>query len=355
MFFFTGARARCSVLFLFHSIFDKISSIMDAWEKFKLFVRENGLIEPGDRVILAVSGGPDSVCLAHLFWRLKKSLPIDLLIVNMDHGLRAASGKETKKVQRLGRELNIPVVVKNIKVSEAAATGGISLETAGRNLRYHTLSSIAREQGFNVIATGHNANDNAETVLMWLIRGTGSEGLSGIPVVRAGEGDTRIVRPILTLTREEIIAYLRRQKLTFSIDGSNLKLDFTRNRIRHKLIPELQKFNPKFIEHVYNLSGIIACENEALSEISARARKKMVAYSRDRIVLDLKRFFGYNEAVKQRILKEILPEKRSLHNIKRLRGLVLSENRKEIILSKCWRVEKRNNRLIFHRNSSPDR
>ena len=322
---------------------------MDAWEKFKSFVYENNLVGPGDRVLLAVSGGPDSVCLAHLFWRLKKLLPLELIIVNMDHGLRRESSRESKKVEVLGKKLQIPVVVRKIKVRETANYGKMSLETAGRNLRYETLFSIAKEKSFTKIATGHTADDNAETVLMWLIRGTGSEGLSGIPVVRKSEGRPVILRPMLSITREEIMHYIKRQKLTFSIDSSNLELDFTRNRIRHTAIPVLKKFNPKFIEHVFNLSGIVAVENEFLNAIAARAVRRVASVSRNGISLDLKRFFGYNEAVKQRILKAILPEKRSLRNIRRLKDLILSENLKGILLTKCWRVEKRRNRLFFRK------
>ncbi len=301
------------------------------------------------RWLLAVSGGPDSVCLAHLFWRLKKSLPIDLVIVNMDHGLRRESSRESGKVEMLGEKLHLPVIVKKIKVRAEADSGNISLETAGRNLRYETLFSIAKEKGFNKIATGHTANDNAETVLMWLIRGTGSEGLSGIPVKRKGTENISIIRPILPVTREEVMAYLKRQKLEYSIDSSNLELDFTRNRIRHKVIPVLRQFNPKIVEHVFNLSKIIGADNEFLNELSQRAIKRISTVSKNGISIDLKRFFEYNEAVKQRILKEILPEKKSLNNIKRLGSLVLSENQKEIILSKCWLAEKRKNRLFLHK------
>lgn len=324
-----------------------VSELMEAWEKFKSFTAEKCLAEAGDKILLSVSGGPDSVCLVHLFWRLKKTLPIELLILNMDHGLRKESSRESRKVELLGKKLNIPVIVKKIKVAEAADVEGISLETAGRNLRYETLAAIAQEHGFNKVATGHTASDNAETMLMWLIRGTGSEGLSGIPAARVLEGRVKLIRPMLSITREEIMVYLKRQRLKYSIDSSNRELDFTRNRIRHKVVPVLREFNPRFVEHVFNLSEIVAIDNEYLNELTARALKKLVRVSKSGIALDLKGFFRYNEALKQRILKDILPEKRSLQNIRRLSALVASENRKEIILSKSWRAEKKGNRLFF--------
>jgi tRNA(Ile)-lysidine synthase len=205
---------------------------------------------------------------------------------------------------------------------------------------------------FNKIATGHTANDNAETLLMWLMRGTGSEGLSGIPMVRGTGNSLKVIRPILSVTRKEIMDYIRRQKLPYSIDSSNLKLDFTRNRIRHKVIPLLETFNPKLVEHIYNLSRIIGRENELLADIARRAVKQVARVSGSEITLDLKRFFRYNETARLRILKEILPERRSLKNISRLYGLVLSNTRKEIILSKDWRVTKNKNRLLFKKTKT---
>jgi tRNA(Ile)-lysidine synthase len=203
--------------------------------------------------------------------------------------------------------------------------------------------------GFNKIATGHTSNDNAETLLMWLIRGTGTEGLAGIPMVRNTGNGLKVVRPILSATRREIMDYIRRQKLPYSIDSSNAALDFTRNRIRHKVIPLLETFNPKLVEHVYNLSRIISSENELLADITRRALKRLTCVSKSGISLDLKGFFRYNETARLRILKEILPERRSLINIRRLYGLVLSNNRKEIILSKDWLVYKNKNKLVFQK------
>jgi len=148
------------------------------------------------------------------------------------------------------------------------------------------------------------------------------------------------------------MAYIRRQRLPYSIDSSNLKLNFTRNRIRHKVIPLLETFNPKLVEHVYNLSRIIGRENELLADIVRRAVKRTARISKSGITLDLKRFFRYNETARLRILKEILPERRSLKNIRRLYGLVLSNNRKGIILSKDWRVKKNKNKLLFQKTKT---
>lgn len=323
---------------------------MEAWEKFRSFVSENNLVSAGDRVILAVSGGPDSVCLAHLFWRLKKTLPLELMIVNMDHGLRKESSRESRKVEALGKKLGIPVIVRGIKVRQASGPGKDSLETAGRNLRYELLFKLAKQTGFNKIATGHNANDNAETVLMWLIRGAGTDGLSGIPAARSGRGPARIIRPILSVTREEIMSYIRAQKLPYSTDSSNLTLDFTRNRIRHKVVPLLEGFNPRLVEHIFNLSRIVGKDNEMIGDMARGALKRIAKAAKNRISLDLKGFFRYNEAVKFRIIKEILPEKVSLSSIRRVYALAASKNRKEIILSKVWRVEKRGSKIMFSKS-----
>jgi tRNA(Ile)-lysidine synthase len=319
---------------------------MDAWEKFKKTIEKTKVVERSDKVLLAVSGGPDSITLMHLFWRLRKTLRIELAMAYLDHGLRKDAAREARMIQRYGEKLDIPVIVRALRVKQAARAQKISLETAGRNLRYQALSDIARETACNKIATGHTANDNAETMLMWLVRGTGVEGLAGVPVCRPGDGDTAIIRPMLSVTRAEIVEYLRRQKLRYSIDQTNYTLDFTRNRMRHQAIPLLESFNPRLIEHLYNLSRILAEENEFLNSFASRAMRSIVRVFPKRITLDLKGFFEYNRIIQSRILKKILPEKRSALHIERLLEWIFSPSR-QLNFSRSWQVEKTKNKLIF--------
>ncbi|MBN1823828.1 MAG: tRNA lysidine(34) synthetase TilS [Endomicrobiales bacterium] len=320
---------------------------MSAWEKFKSFVAENALFEAGDRVLVAVSGGPDSVCLMHLLWRFKKTVPVELAVVNFDHGLRRESKREARKVLKLGQSFGIPVFLKKIEVREHSNSRKVSLETAGRSLRYDGLVSLASSGGFNKIATGHNANDNAETVLMWLMRGTGTDGLSGIPVTRRMAKKITVTRPLLVLTRREIREYLKSQGLSYSVDASNSKLDFARNRIRARLIPAMEAHNPRFVEHVFNLSRIVSAENGFFDLLVGRILKKRSRRFANGIRLDLTGFFGYNKAVQLRLLKAILPEKRSIFHIERIHSWIYAGGKKEIILSQNWKIIRKRKALLF--------
>lgn len=319
----------------------------DAWEKFKKFVKKNGLVCAGDRVLLAVSGGPDSMCMMHLFWRLKKTLPIKLFSVYLDHGLREKTKDEIKTIKKESERMNVTFLTGRISVKSYAKSEKVSLETAGRILRYKTFMRLARELGCNKISTGHTANDNAETLLMWLIRGTGSEGLSGIPVSRLENDKITVIRPVLSVTRPEIMGYLKRQKMPFCIDKTNYSLDFTRNRIRHELIPSLEKYNPSVVEHLNNSSQIISRENEFINRFTTRALRKSCVILKNKITLDLKQFIGYNEVIQARILKNIIPQKRSLAWVERLTEWILRSPQKEIHFSRLWRLEKNKNKLIF--------
>jgi tRNA(Ile)-lysidine synthase len=322
---------------------------MDAWEKFKKNIETTGLVRDNDRVLLAVSGGPDSVCLLHLFWRLRKSMPLTVYAATLDHGLRPRAKREALLVQRLGKKFSIETFLSPIPVRSYAAEKKISLETAGRELRYATFNALARDLRCNRIATGHTANDNAETMLMWLMRGTGPEGLSGIPPVRPAGGKTAVIRPLLPVTRPEIMAYLKRQKLPYRIDASNFSPDYTRNRIRHRVMPLLTQFNPRLVEHLFSLSRILGAENEFLNEFTAKAVKKAVCRRDNGILLDLKVFFRYNKIVQARIIKEILPEKRTWPQVERLREWISEGKNDLFILSGAWIVKRKNNRLQFEK------
>lgn len=154
------------------------------WEKFRKNIIDNKLVVSGDKVLLAVSGGADSMVMASLFSLLTKVLNIEVIVVNFNHNLRKESVKEAKIVQKFISSLGMECILKNLNTKEYAQKNDISVETAGRQLRYSGLEEIAKKYKCNKIATAHNMNDNAETVIMWLLRGTGTEGLTGIPMVR---------------------------------------------------------------------------------------------------------------------------------------------------------------------------
>ncbi|OGS18931.1 MAG: tRNA lysidine(34) synthetase TilS [Elusimicrobia bacterium RIFOXYA2_FULL_50_26] len=322
---------------------------MEAWESFKKTVAGNKLIEPGAGVLAAVSGGPDSMCMLHMLWRLKKTVPFDLYCVSIDHGLRNVAKKEVAAVSRWCQSHGIASFVRRIPVASYARENKLSVETAGRMLRYEIFKSVAMETGCGSVATGHTANDTAETALMWIIRGAGTEGLSGIPMARPLTGDINVIRPLHSITREEIMRYLRRQGMPYFTDVSNKAMDYTRNRIRSRLLPLLKTFNPRIVEHLYNLTQIISRENEYLQSVVSREISKSAHVGGSRITLALKRFIGYNKVIQARILKNILPEKLSSSQIERLLDWVSLSDERKMIFSRRWSINKNRHSLTFRK------
>ena len=320
---------------------------MKAWDKFNKLISDNKLISPFDRVLIAFSGGPDSVCLAHLIWRLKKVMPIEIGIVYFNHGLRKQAFAEERFSAGFAKKYGYEYFSETLNVKRYSGKSKCSLETSGRNLRYDGLFKISHKKKFNKIATGHNADDNAETMLMWMLRGTGMDGLTGIPLVRREKNKAPVVRAILVLSKDEIRQYNKEQKLKYFMDESNRSMEFTRNRIRHGIIPYLRGINKGFIDHFYKLSRIVSLENEYISEITEKSMKKCVKPSKNKILLDLSVFFKYNKVIQFRIIKSILPERRSNFNIERLIEWMLDSRRKELQLSRSLKAKRLKKRIVF--------
>lgn len=168
------------------------------------YIKENELIQQGDQILVALSGGPDSVCLLHILYELKDKFNLNLGAIHINHMLRGEeSEKDEKYIVKLCDELGIKHYVKRINIEYVAKDSNVSLEVAGRNERYKAFEEIRSKYGYNKIAVAHNANDQAETVLMRVMRGTGLEGLTGIKAKR----EDGIIRPILCLNRQEIEEY----------------------------------------------------------------------------------------------------------------------------------------------------
>jgi tRNA(Ile)-lysidine synthase len=307
---------------------------MKAWDIFYQNILQTSLVRPGDKIILAVSGGQDSMCMLHLFWRLAKKIRIELLVVNFNHKLRKESAKEAKVVEDLSNRFTIECILEDINVKEYAEKESVSIETAGRTLRYFTLESIAKKHKCNKIATAHNSNDNAETVLMWFLRGSGN--FTGIPQERTINKKLSIVRPLLPIKRKFIEDYIKTHKLPFCTDKSNFSYIYTRNKIRLSLMPICEKINPMAVEHIFNLSRIQAVENSYLEEITFKYLRKCVKIGKTRKLLDLTMFLQYNEAVQYRILKNILPQKKYNPYINLIMRKILSSDLSVYKISDDW-------------------
>lgn len=320
---------------------------MIIWERFRKNIFDNKLVSRGDKILLAVSGGADSMVMASLFAMLKKVVSIELVIVNFNHKLRKESVKEAKIVKNFADSLKIDCVLKELNTKKYAKEKNISTETAGRQLRYAELEKTATEYKCNKIATAHNMNDNAETVLMWMLRGTGSEGLSGIPLTRKINKNLSIIRPILSISRKMIDAYAKEKEIKFCTDKTNFKCDYTRNKIRLKIIPELNKINPLFIEHVYNLSTIIKDETIHFKKKIKSFITKNIKFTKNKIFINLNAFKRQDKIMQFKILKEIIPDKKRSVHINQIIDWLTDGNNKNYNLSKEWLLKKSSKNFIF--------
>lgn len=235
-------------------------------------IKKHGMLKPGNHVLVAVSGGADSVALLHCLYRLSPGMQWKLAVAHFNHGIRGADAdRDEEFVAGLAAQLGLPFVCERARLAGAAAAGRPNLEQAARTARYAYLRRAARSLGADKIAVGHSLDDQAETVLSRLLRGSGVEGLSGIrPVL-----DGIIVRPLIECRRSQILAYLRRRRLSFREDTSNRDLGFERNRIRHGLIPYLERNFQRRVARVLARQAELA--RETAEYLAAEAGK---AYER---------------------------------------------------------------------------
>lgn len=263
------------------------------------------MIHSGDRIIVAVSGGPDSMCLLNILLSLRQQLNITIFAAHVNHCLR---GLEADLDEQFVREYclrnNIEFFSKRVEIEELSKSKGISCEACGREERYAFFNELLQKLGANKIALAHNANDRAETILMRIIRGTGLEGLLGIKPVR----DYIYIRPIINIYREDIEKYCLDEELNPRIDKTNLQAIFTRNKIRLELIPYISKnFNEDFIEALNRLSDNAYYDNEYMEKIVEEKYKTYCDKSKEKVII-------YNIAFKEpmailsRIIRKAIEE-----------------------------------------------
>ncbi|MBE7028384.1 MAG: tRNA lysidine(34) synthetase TilS [Ruminococcaceae bacterium] len=231
-------------------------------------IEKHSMLLSGDSVLVALSGGADSVCLLKLLCEIRQKYNLSLYAAHLNHMIRGADAdRDEQFAKELCRKLGVPFYAEKADAIKYAEENFLSTEEAGRILRYDFFGRICRENSILKIATAHNLNDNAETVLMRFIRGTGIDGLCGIPYVNG-----RIIRPLLDISRQEIEAFLCEKKQKFVTDKTNGEAIYFRNKIRLNLIPEIEKeYNPNFTE---TISSNILFYNEAAEFLDCAARQK---------------------------------------------------------------------------------
>jgi len=271
----------------------------------KKTIKKYRMLEPGDRVVVGVSGGPDSIMLCHVLHRLRGSYNLTLTVAHLNHGVRGSeAARDEEFVVSFARGLGLPCVVKQENVPAYCREHSRSLQEGAREVRYRFLQDVRLQCRAGKIALGHNADDQAETVMLWLLRGAGLKGLGGMPPVRDGI----IIRPLIETTREEIEAYLRIRGIDFVTDNSNLKGEYVRNRLRREIFPLLKKdFNPQLVKTLVSTASIISMENEYLDEIAQKKLKAVLASQNESsAVIDCARFAAVPPVIQLRCLRAIL-------------------------------------------------
>ncbi|MDM8001092.1 MAG: tRNA lysidine(34) synthetase TilS [Dehalococcoidia bacterium] len=280
-------------------------------ETVRRFILQNRLVEPGEKVVVGVSGGADSICLLHILFRLRQRLGITLHVAHLNHLLRGAeSDSDAKYVSGVAHRLGVPATVESRDVKTYQSAHRLSLEDAARQVRYQFFAQVVQEVGAGRVAVGHTVDDQAETILMHLIRGAGPAGLLGMRALTAwkspGVEGLTVIRPLLSVSREETQAYCRRRRLVPHEDSSNLSLSAFRNRVRQELVPLLQAYNPRISEALARMSDTLAMEQDFIEDCVSEIWPQVTSEEDGAITLERKSVVMLHPAVQRHLLRRVV-------------------------------------------------
>ena len=263
-------------------------------------IEKYNLIQNGDKIVIGVSGGPDSICLLHILNSLKEKYNLQLFVAHVNHQIRENAKIDEEYVINFCKKIDVPVYVKHVDVINISKQQKISTEEAGRNERYAFFDEILNKTNSNKIAIAHNSNDKAETVIMNILRGSGISGLKGIEPKR----DNKYIRPLIETSREEIEKYCKENNLETRHDESNDENIYNRNKIRNIVIPYIKKeFNNNIINTINRLSEVAIEESEYINKIIEKEYNNIcVKVETDLIQLDLKKFNNLDIVLKRRMI-----------------------------------------------------
>lgn len=279
-------------------------------------IKENQMFNKEDKIIVGVSGGPDSMCLLHILSTLRNTYFIDIVAAHLNHGLRGKDADEDEEyVKKFCKKNNIEFYSKRVNIEELSKEWGISSEMAGREARYSFFRELFNKLGANKIAIAHNANDQCETILMRIIRGTGLEGLEGIKPVR----DEIYIRPLIKVTRDEIEDYCDKNNLNPRIDNTNLQNIYSRNKIRLELIPYIKEnFNSHIIEVVNRLGENVKVDNDFIEKKSKEFFGKYCNVTPNKVKIKSEAFNEHKALLSRIIRKAVESLKGNLINFERV-------------------------------------
>ncbi|WP_297425676.1 tRNA lysidine(34) synthetase TilS [Clostridium sp.] len=273
------------------------------YRKVLSYVKDNNLINPGDKILVALSGGPDSVCLLNILYDLKEELNIRIEAAHVNHLLRGDDAfKDEEYVIDLCNKMGIKCFIKRVDINAYSKEYKMSSEMAGRKVRYDFFEEILMKEEFNKVATAHNANDQAETILFRIMRGTGLEGLVGIKASR----DNKVIRPILCLSRDEIEKYIKLKNLRPRIDKTNFEKVYNRNKIRLDILPYMKEnFNVDIMQTLNRMALLLQKDNQFLENLSLSIYNKYCVESDDYFIIK-KEIFKEEEPVVSRALRHAI-------------------------------------------------
>lgn len=270
-------------------------------EKVFKFIREHALLLPGDKVVIAFSGGADSLALLDIIASLP-DFPVQVIIAHLNHCLRGAESEGDELfVRSVAERFAFPLEISSVDIKAMADDEGLSLEEAGRNARRSFFMDVADKHSAVAIALGHHSDDQAETVLMRLVRGAAMSGLTGMRPKSAGN---IFVRPLLCLSRAEIESYLHKGALQWREDSSNADTKFLRNRIRHELLPLLRSYNPAIPACLNQTATALAADEDLLEEVVGEVFSRIAATSFDKIQLNLRMLQNEPAALRKRLYRK---------------------------------------------------
>ncbi len=277
---------------------------MDFIGKVRRAVERYRMIQEGDTVIVGVSGGIDSVVLLHVLMTLRDEYDLSLVVAHLDHGVRGEeSRRDAEFVRDLAHGLGLPLETAVADVPALAKRKHTSIQEAARKARYDFYEKVRKKYGGQKIATGQTADDQAETILMRVIRGAGLRGLKGIPPVRGGV----YIRPLIETSREDVERVAREQGLSYVSDSSNIKGIYLRNRVRHDLIPQLEReYNPNIRMGLTRMASILAREDNFMDRKAEEAAAGLMEGGGEEVALDIPKLKAYHEAIRFRVLQKAL-------------------------------------------------
>lgn len=328
------------------------------FEKFIRIIDQYAMVSDGDTILVALSGGADSVALLLLFLDLQSKIDFDICAAHLNHGLRGKESQEDEKfVKELCQKFDIRCITSKEDINKRAKQSRTSVEVAGREARLTFLKKVSQKLKASKIAFGHTMNDQAENVLLRLIRGSGTKGLSSM---RPSEGNT--IRPLLSISRQEIESYLRFKKSSYRIDSSNEDMRFARNKIRHELIPFLkEEYNPEIAETLARTAAILSEEDAFLDSLTSNILAREAKIKNTSVTISLELFKHLPSALSRRIIRRIMQiikgnlRKITFKDIEKARELVMrSQGNRNALLPSGINVRIYEDTITFASSSHSD-